>query len=542
MTNDSNISELTKQNMERQSQVTADTAIHYYFIEGQEYSQEDLSKAKLHLSTPTSNETSTIGRAIESLCSYTFTSLQNDDQSSAEKQSSTKALERTSKGKYKFNFVGILFIYDCVFFVFPKFMKPDEEGKFIQPTDKARNVMQLVIDVCDMYRKRVGSGSQNTGTGTKKNDRHVNRAELYRALLTDYMRDGAYVSRERIHRHNGNGQIDWERTIRTVDPLFSTDDKPIYADYWTREHAKNNEALVRRIQLSWIAYAAQEFANVQLLESVLRLPQSLCFVSHEKPNELGNAKKLRAELLRARNSDFSIRNRRLIDMLLLLIDTKDQHVLDTERSIAHLGTAPFHNIWEDVCRKIFNGESINFEGAPIWNVWGRERIPQQQNLIPDAVCKLGESNDIVIIDAKYYTPQPSANGITNQPGNYDVVKEYMYQLLIDNYYAQQGTVRANAFMFPERFTIGNAPSENLYRVQGDVRLKFLTGYKLGRKHDDPDEMNFANEFLPITYVDLNPIRAFQVYTNRDSINRDEELKKLIDLSSKVRHDLNGFSE
>lgn len=172
--------------------------------------------------------------------------------------------------------------------------------------------------------------------------------------------------------------------------------------------------------------------------------------------------------------------------------------LSSHQSVSHLGTAPFANVWENICLKIFGGEDI--EGLkrysrPRWTQNGAgsetpaEEGPLTANnrLIPDVVCTVDGMR--IIIDAKYYIPEVSSGTITGQPGSYDIVKEYFYQLLVDAYhYSHNGRdgepgakVNANVFMMPRREPLtGSQPMDDdmLIRIRGTAELPFLDLYHI----------------------------------------------------------------
>lgn len=291
----------------------------HYFIEGQSYTKEDLQTARLRFASDTPGTVSDVNpasaeevqRVISALLEYRFTGVDDPDASGG----STAALEPVAPGTsdivgYRFNFVGVLVVHDYLFFVFPKFVIPNDGGRFVVPTQAARNLMRRLIGVCDAYGRRRGLGADNTDSISDPSRQRPNRAELYRALIEDYLQDGVYASRRQMWKRNGKSQIDWNHTISRVVPYITSKGNPIYADYWSHNRVTDQEAAVRRIQLAWVAYAAQRFESVDLLGDVLGYPESLCNVSHESPQDIGSTEAVRATLLRARSREYSTRNKK----------------------------------------------------------------------------------------------------------------------------------------------------------------------------------------------------------------------------------------
>lgn len=531
--------------------------VSHYFIEGQSYTQEDLKAAHLQLTKSSLEVTRDDGapkedvqRVITALKEYRFTGI--DDLGA---KSSAPVLESVTSSafgtEYRFNFVGVLIVHDYLFFVFPKFVIPDDGAKFVTPTQTARDFMHQVIDVCDAYGKRRGLGADNTDSIPESSEPRPNRAELYRALIEDYLQDGVYASRRQMWKRNGKNQIDWNHTISRVVPYITGDGRPIYADYWSHDLVTDQEAAVRRIQLAWIAYAAQRFESIELLNEVLGYPRSLCAVSHESPQDIGSTEAVRATLLRARNQEFNTRNKKLISLLLLLVDDEEQQGLSSHQSISHLGTAPFENVWEHICGQIFNGEELSQlkrYSHPVWVQDGQQELTANDmddgsreannRLIPDVVCQIDDAR--IIIDAKYYIPQVSRKAITRQPDSYDIIKEYFYQLLVDAYHHQVDSpkrepvamVKANAFMMPHRCTLSDAlvgDGELIY-IRGTAQLSFLNLYSV-------DGVGGVSRLLPIVWVELNTHMAFDRYIrkgiHKDDSICDDALRQLVEYSGVV---------
>ncbi len=260
-------------------------------------------------------------------------------------------------------------------------------------------------------------------------------------------------------------------------------------------------------------------------------------------------------------------------MLLLLVDTNEQQRLDSQHAVTHLGTAPFHTVWEDICSELFSNtelDEVREKSKPLWRMQtgtdnAYAEITANNQLIPDVIHTMknptgepggmviidakyytpehdaqsisgqpgtydvvkeyfyqlitmknptGEPGGMVIIDAKYYTPEHDAQSISGQPGTYDVVKEYFYQLIADIALQSHGRVLANAFMFPAPIGIENGDDPMPCTIQGSVRIDALGRYLLQQIDGNDSERTL----LPIVYAQLNPKAAFRAYI--DSHDRE----------------------
>ena len=417
-----------------------------------------------------------------------------------------------------FNFVGILTIRGYLFYVFPKFVEADMQEKYIAPSGRARLFMAQVIAVCDTYKRRQGLGAENTNSLVEESDEPIDETELYRAVIEDFLHEGAYRSRRTVWQRNGDTDIDWDRTMDQPTPIMTRTGAPLYADYRNRAKRDDSEALIRRLQLAWVSHAAKTFNRLQLLEDVLGYPAMLRNISNESPEDIGTPEGITAILKRSRRREFSTRNRNLIDLLLLLTGQEETGTLSTSHVISHLGTAPFENVWEDVCRVVFNNDQkmldkLKRESRPAWFSADHKTTRTTNMLIPDTIYKMDDCDKWVIIDAKYYETAPNGgkNASTVGPGIQDILKEYFYQLLLDGTCGPQKST-ANVFMMPARLNLQSTHEpDQACRISGDIRFPFLQALGLGMTGSTANQ-----HFLPIIHAELDARTAFHSYSHVSS--------------------------
>lgn len=519
----------------------------HYFIEGVKYTAADLMTARLMaVSDRDAADASRPAQAIiDALCAYRFVSSPG--------AKGSMALSRTDDGCYRFNFVGIIMVRDCVFYVFLKFVTPDIDGKFVAPDDTARARMAMLVSVCERYRRRVGLGTMDVdGAIDPTAPARESMADLYRALLVDYLRDGTYHARKRTWTRDGTGEIDWERTMGCTDPLVNENGEPAYASTWTRQRAVDDEAIVKRIQQAYVAQGAQWFDRARMLTDVLRLPRQLCDISRQAPADIMDRARMRATLARARHQEFSTRNRRLIDLLLALTDQQPFGTLEQHHAVTHLGTAPFAHVWEDICQDLFainarRMRAMHERSRPTWSMDARlfgldgsttVRIDTPNPLRTDVICEL-EDGTIGVMDAKYYVPSFTRSvdhmgvvscRIDGQPAQPALIKECLYQLLAETSYAGHGrTVRFNAFLLPTPGTIRDKSVEPYAHVRGSIELDFLTPISLHNTWHPGDR---KTGFLPILYCQIDPWAAFSAYTglflgDNGTFDKDAAIRALL---------------
>ncbi|RYN14590.1 BsuM intrinsic DNA restriction component [Bifidobacterium animalis subsp. animalis] len=340
-------------------------------------------------------------------------------------------------------------------------------------------------------------------------------------MIEDFLHEGAYRSRRTVWERNGNTDIDWDRTIDQSTPILTRTGTPLYADYRNRAKRDDSEALIRRLQLARVSHAAGTFSKFQLLEEVLGYPTTLRNGSNESPENIGTPEEITTILKRSRGREFSTRNRNLIDLLLLLTNKEQAGTLSTSHVISHLGTAPFENVWEDVCRVTFNNDQkmldkLKRESRPAWSSADHGLIRTTNMLIPDTICKVDncDKDKWGIIDAKYYetTPNGGKNTPTGGPSVQDILKEYFYQLLLDGTRAPEKSA-ANIFMMPSQLNLqSTCGPDQVCSISGDIRFPFLQTLGLGTMGTTANQ-----HFLPIIYAELDACTAFQSYSQVSSI-------------------------
>ena len=119
------------------------------------------------------------------------------------------------KGKFQVKFVGVIIVNEFVINCYPKYIPED--------IDEPKDDFKQVLKVIKKYRKlHENIDYQNE----ELEDLSYNQLSMMIFFLEDYYEMGIYTNTQKILQINGNGEIDWDRTVNYTYPLIK-DNKPI---------------------------------------------------------------------------------------------------------------------------------------------------------------------------------------------------------------------------------------------------------------------------------------------------------------------------
>lgn len=250
-------------------------------------------------------------------------------------------------------------------------------------------------------------------------------------LIKDYLAYGLYVVNERQSEKNGNGRIDWERTIKKGLP-FMKNNKFVYVDLVTSRNSMNQNSLIKEIHESVILQCIRDFGWLygvtdrgKQVELNLTIDKQVIVLK----------KKLR--------ETFSGRQIRLLQYLIAYLEKKTGEDLDLS-----LVTPYFYTVWEEMLQNMFehNEELNKLVPKPYWQIEGSKK-PKYTRQIPDILVK--HKGSLIILDAKYYSIR--SGNLSKFPGWESVVKQLYYNLSLKNEHYEH---IKNIFIMPESlFTI-----------------------------------------------------------------------------------------
>lgn len=493
-----------------------------FFIEGVHYSPEQILDAWVVGDSRTEESPATSGN------NATKTLPASDNTIIALLTSMTigkKSLLQHMEHGYRFNYVGVIAAGDYLFPILPKYYGSPDGSSDEHPISPERAI-PILNEILAAIRKYLSEHRQHQDElrfDPMRQDSPIeqNRLGLYRFLLEDYAQHGPYYSSRRIREFNGEGNIDWPRTINQITPVLSNG-SPAYMELVTSRRTRESSNLIARIQLAMLNEISV-FIETTGLNDILRMP--LIKQSRESLNDLGDADTLKRILQRELSTQFETRKKLLLRNMVNYLDKRSPASRNT---IFAEGTGSFNLVWEDICKTLFHDAGTKmpkprwefFPGELPWNIGddnrnvGSERDDdtkeenaseefgqtQTNTLIPDVVNNEENADHSVlyILDAKYYMPTyrpaPTGNGkgsdkarIAHQPGIGDLIKQYFYMMAL-----QRGldvnvtgsatgtktsiTIAGNAFVLPaqRRLASDDSTADYLLVQRGRASLAFMT--------------------------------------------------------------------
>lgn len=358
---------------------------------------------------------------------------------------------------YQFRFVGLVVWGDALIVAYPKYFRDR-----VPTDDELRLILRL------LKRDAGVAAVANIEDGGTATD---NKLPVMLALLDLYGEHGEYSNYIEGREFNGNGVIDWNRTIDSHLPIIQ-EGQPIYTEFEARKAFRNDSDYITRLHRAVLTACSREFREAGI-DKLLALDE-LC-LSDEKVEDFGDTETLSYRLEHERAIQF-------IDWKLLTIDLLERFLLAHESEVHRdemqaLGTTAFYKVWEDACKAAF-GDALNkrlddlgftIEGnwsadsqkklieiipRPQWERWLGDNFGKREDtdtLIPDTITIAegqGGERVLCIYDAKHYVPSTSGK-MKHQPGVESVAKQFLYQSAYREFIKEHKFDRvANAFLVP----------------------------------------------------------------------------------------------
>lgn len=392
------------------------------------------------------------------------------------------------KDEYVFKFVGVILIDNMVFKSYPKYI-PDNIID-AEDNEQKKKDFKETMRVIRKYHKQKVNFNQDM---TEFEDPSSSMLSLMLFFIEDYYENGIYTNYQIIHELNGNGEINWNRTINNHNPILKKKNKKLYyTELETRYNMNNINNYFRLLHEFIITDCSKILKKVGLLDIFDLTPVEL---SYKKIDEFGDKKEILEKLEKERRVEFNTHKRKLLKYMYYYI--ANEKTFANKDIISVYGTSSYHVIWEDICCRVLK-DKLNHEirkeipnknlsdkkykneklkeiiEKPKWKFKGEKPI-ETAGLVPDLITF---DNDIfVILDAKYYDIIFEEEELIGQPGLESVTKQYLYELAYKEFICDAGfdNVR-NAFLFPRYDS--NPIEEQKVINKGCVQLKFLTDIPL----------------------------------------------------------------
>ena len=409
---------------------------------------------------------------------------------------------------YIFTFVGIMIVSGIVLKIYPKYIFKNDTPllqlkqilKVIEKQNKKEQFIKFHIESLE-------STSYN-----------LLATILY--LYNDYNEYGIYTTTQDIFEVNGNGEINWDKTINETF-TFISNNKPFYPELITRKKIDDDNDYFKILHEVILTQCSKQLKKTGLLE--LFEFEELNLVE-KKIDDLGDKDYVLNKILKELNVQFNTRKQLLLKTMYAYISCESD--LGTNSDFSLYGTNSFHVIWENVCAEVFNNmlnkklselslplklkreyngnhKLISIIEKPSWN--NKHGEFESDTLIPDLISIYQDNNQehkFIIFDAKYYTIKINGKTMTGQPGIESITKQYLYQLAYKKFIDEHGFKKENirnCFLLPTE----NSEVEEY----GSVSMEMLTTLGLEKIQVRllPAEVIYS-KYLKKTKFDINLLK------------------------------------
>ena len=381
--------------------------------------------------------------------SLDFADLTNDDLVIAD------SAEEVSGACYKFDFVGIVAVKDKVVFCYPKYIKYSDKEKILEELKQAIKAI-----------RKYDSKGELVHLHNRDDKGEYNKLALSLHILQDYFENGVYTNIQEIIETNGDGEIDWDRTINETF-AYIKDNRPYYLELKTRSSQNDDFDYFKRLHECIVTQCSKYLKKLDVLD-FFDIPEVL--LSELELKDFGDTDYILYRLEREIANQFITRKQSLLKTLYTFVATSGTS--SQENSYSLYGTNCMNLVWEKACGQIFGNEYETLKRHipnPMWLLDGKE--VSSETLIPDIVTRHNYpdgSKLFYILDGKYYLPRITNNKISGNPGVQDVVKQFVYhKAFLDYIFSQYHCTVFNAFLFP--MFSDSDESENI-KLRGHVTM------------------------------------------------------------------------
>ncbi|KAB8287092.1 LlaJI family restriction endonuclease [Bifidobacterium ramosum] len=429
-----------------------------------------------------------------------------------------KRLLKNVDGGYQFNYVGVIAANGFLFPILPKYYTylPREDTI---PTELASASLSDILAAIRRYFVSHPTQQDELTFSPVATQQSLiqNQLGLYRFLLDDYAQNGPYTNSRRVQELNGEGEIEWPRTIDQTTPIMNNG-SPAYMELITSRRTRESSNFIARVQLA-ILTEISTFIESTGLNGILHMP--LVKNSGESLEAIGEVSILELRLRRELNIQFETRKKLLLHNMLNYLE---DYSPANRTSILAEGTGSFDRVWEDICKQIFHHDDRITLPKPNWEFflkleWNSDSnavntvndmdadetkastqntidtaAAETHSLIPDVINtdQQEDQTSIYILDAKYYIPKYKLDAtnskvgqITGQPGIGDLIKQFFYMMALRQELPLREnkkingpiTILGNALILPSQRTLDsgkNTDERPLLIQRGRVSLKFMT--------------------------------------------------------------------
>ncbi|MBR4321051.1 LlaJI family restriction endonuclease [Treponema sp.] len=467
----------------------------------------------------------------------------NEEEISKKEEEDSTIINSSDKGFY-FRFVGVVYVDDCVLKIYPKYINLDKNNAsspddFENADELQRKNVEKHLKQTLRVVKKISKDSQSASLNNENKEKY-NHIGMQIFLLEDYYRNGIYENKETVIETNGEGEIDWDKTINETTAIIKNK-KPYYVELQTINTRSNEFDYFKLLHESILCECSNSLRDTGLLEYLGMIP---CELTGMELSDFGDVNYIKYRLQQEIRTQFVTRKRNQLVSLLTYITESTSH--RNSNTLKLFGSYHFEHVWEVVCKAVFNDlynndyriSNTGLKASPTlaelvragiikdntepdrtdkennfkdliekveWNMVrkiGRIICTPEGNLTPDLIC-IDAKENFYVLDAKYYVVNVNEENkkIQNNPGIQDVLKQFAYERAYNDFLKDYlFTHTLNAFVMPAKFTDWADESKMIMHYKGSVNYKLM--------------QNSSYESLgPIQVLETVPEFLFKNYLN-----------------------------
>lgn len=418
-------------------------------------------------------------------------------------------------GEYKFSYVGLIIVGNkYVINCYPKYIPNENNIK-----DDFKQVLKVIRKYIDSKKKFNRKLTYQTG------DLEINSFDLLSLMLffiEDYYENGVYSNIQNLLEINGNGEVNWDKTINDTYP-FLRNNKPFYAELHTRYKINDLNDYFRLLHEYIITECSSNLKKADLLDYFDLTPVEL---SDKTFYDFGDKEFILKKLEKEVNMEFNTHKQKLLRSMHAYISNKDSFT--NKNSLILYGVYKFEHVWEEMCSHVFNNilderfghliksndklakriqnliyskDEYNLDTTlhkliekPKWiSKEGFQKF-SEDTYIPDIITF---SNDnFIILDAKYYSLTfERYEDLAGKPGIESISKQYFYELAFKDFFEVLDF--KNAFLFPTYGTKvenkGYVKLDMLHNLHlQNIQIIMLPANEINDKYLNNDKMDISD--------------------------------------------------
>ena len=398
-----------------------------------------------------------------------------------------RGILKSEDDRYKFKYVGLIVLKDIILNCYPKYIK--NENNISNDFNEIVKVIKHYFDINDVNSiKTFDYGIDNL------DNIPFNLVSVMLFFIEDYYENGVYTSYQNMLSINGNGEINWNRTVNETLPIIKNN-KPFYTELITRDNYNDIFDYFRLLHEYVITDCSNYLKNNGLLDIFGFTSVEL---SENVIDNFGSKSYILNKISKRLNIEFNTHKRKLLHLMYTYI--KHRNSLTEDNSLIIYGTRSYHLVWEDICKKVFGSlleeklqdlfpdKNYSLENTlksiieyPKW-ILDKKEYDTEGTLIPDIVtfyknkqCK----NQFIIFDAKYYQYELKEDKITHQPGIRSVIKQYLYHLAYKDFIEEHEFDNVkNAFLLPKYEGEVENKGKVVLNILSNLKISSKSGFKL----------------------------------------------------------------